>query len=579
MPYDLTVAIPTLVGSLLSAVATSCVLISYIVYADQQRSFRHALVLNLALAEFINSLNNSISGIYAIVNRGNIAEGPACSLNGWVGQWSVQAADFSILAIAVVTLLTITRKTYMPNASLLSKVLICASVWVIPTITATTAAGLEELKPVSGNWCWISGKRTDLRYALGHGWRFSIILGTIGIYIYIWVYMRRHFIQLHNLSGGRSYGQGSSNKAAKRRTFHRDNAIELRSESQTELHEINVEYRYEVKHSEGRSGTSLGKDLDIESSVGDNRRPSETTLGSPLSPVSPYIKDPSALTKDFPPADSVRNVAIAMPGSNAKVAISGAYESGTTPQRNGASPRDLEREIKRMLLLNAYPVLYIILWLPGILNRLVEASGHSSYPLAILQCSTQYIGLANAITYGFNEHLKTTKQQLAMGIFYFDPRDIAARAQITAANQRNSPLLRLPAELRNRIYEYALGGHKIYMVIRFSENKEKLWLDRTDRCGVVPAFTLLKVCSQINAEAALLPYSLNTFCFDHPLRTYLLKDFSMSTTQATRRLEFSWRVMDHCFFEEISSFLLPFEGLQELGLGYEYGPRCPAVLE
>ncbi|OAG21679.1 hypothetical protein CC77DRAFT_833720 [Alternaria alternata] len=408
MPYDLTVAIPTLVGSLLSAVATSCVLISYIVYADQQRSFRHALVLNLALAEFINSLNNSISGIYAIVNRGNIAEGPACSLNGWVGQWSVQAADFSILAIAVVTLLTITRKTYMPNASLLSKVLICASVWVIPTITATTAAGLEELKPVSGNWCWISGKRTDLRYALGHGWRFSIILGTIGIYIYIWVYMRRHFIQLHNLSGGRSYGQGSSNKAAKRRTFHRDNAIELRSESQTELHEINVEYRYEVKHSEGRSGTSLGKDLDIESSVGDNRRPSETTLGSPLSPVSPYIKDPSALTKDFPPADSVRNVAIAMPGSSAKVAISGAYESGTTPQRNGASPRDLEREIKRMLLLNAYPVLYIILWLPGILNRLVEASGHSSYPLAILQCSTQYIGLANAITYGFNEHLKTT---------------------------------------------------------------------------------------------------------------------------------------------------------------------------
>lgn len=116
----------------------------------------------------------------------------------------------------------------------------------------------------------------------------------------------------------------------------------------------------------------------------------------------------TALTKDFPPADSVRNVAIAMPGSNAKVAISGAYESGTTPQRNGASPRDLEREIKRMLLLNAYPVLYIILWLPGILNRLVEASGHSSYPLAILQCSTQYIGLANAITYGFNEHLKTT---------------------------------------------------------------------------------------------------------------------------------------------------------------------------
>ena len=98
-----------------------------------------------------------------------------------------------------------------------------------------------------------------------------------------------------------------------------------------------------------------------------------------------------------------------MPGSTAPAQISGAYESGTTPQRSGGThPRDLEREIKRMLLLNAYPVLYIILWLPGILNRLVEAAGHSSYLLTILQCSTQYIGLANAITYGFNEHLKTT---------------------------------------------------------------------------------------------------------------------------------------------------------------------------
>lgn len=160
------------------------------------------------------------------------------------------------------------------------------------------------MKPVSGNWCWISGKRTDLRYALGHGWRFSIIFGTVGIYVYVWIYMRRHFIQLNNLNGGLSYGQGSAAKASKRRTFHRDNAIELRSESQTELHEINVEYRYEVKHSDGRSGTSLGKD-DIESSVGDlerdDRRPSEITLSSPISPKSPYIKGSSGASS-FPAA-------------------------------------------------------------------------------------------------------------------------------------------------------------------------------------------------------------------------------------------------------------------------------------
>ena len=48
--FTLTVAVPTLVGSLCSAAATSCVLVCYVIYANQQRSFRHALVLNLAIA-------------------------------------------------------------------------------------------------------------------------------------------------------------------------------------------------------------------------------------------------------------------------------------------------------------------------------------------------------------------------------------------------------------------------------------------------------------------------------------------------------------------------------------------------
>jgi hypothetical protein len=149
---------------------------------------------------------------------------------------------------------------------------------------------LKELKPVSGNWCWISGQRTDLRYALGHGWRFIIIFGTIGIYVYIWIYMRKHFSQMKSLSGGFSSGQESATKAGKRRTFHRDDAIGMRSESQTELYEINVEYHYEVNRSANKSGTSLGKD-DIECAVmdleKDDRRPREMTFSPPTSPRSP----------------------------------------------------------------------------------------------------------------------------------------------------------------------------------------------------------------------------------------------------------------------------------------------------
>ncbi len=61
--------------------------------------------------------------------------------------------------------------------------------------------------------------------------------------------------------------------------------------------------------------------------------------------------------------------------------------------------------IKRTLLLNAYPIAYIILWIPGIANRIAEATNHPSQILAVAQASTQFVGLANAITYGINERV------------------------------------------------------------------------------------------------------------------------------------------------------------------------------
>jgi hypothetical protein len=40
--------------------------------------------------EFLNSLNNSISGIYAVTGHKPLSPGLACEVNGWAGQFSVQ---------------------------------------------------------------------------------------------------------------------------------------------------------------------------------------------------------------------------------------------------------------------------------------------------------------------------------------------------------------------------------------------------------------------------------------------------------------------------------------------------------
>lgn len=61
--------------------------------------------------------------------------------------------------------------------------------------------------------------------------------------------------------------------------------------------------------------------------------------------------------------------------------------------------------VEKVLLLNAYPLLYVILWLPGLANRLVEATGNSSQLAQVLQCTTQFVGLANAFTFGWNEQV------------------------------------------------------------------------------------------------------------------------------------------------------------------------------
>ena len=72
------------------------------------------------------------------------------------------------------------------------------------------------------------------------------------------------------------------------------------------------------------------------------------------------------------------------------------------------SPDARYQAIQRVLLLNAYPLAYIILWLPGIANRLIEATGRECTATQFLQATTQLVGLANALTYGWNE--KVAKQ-------------------------------------------------------------------------------------------------------------------------------------------------------------------------
>ncbi|KAF2732724.1 hypothetical protein EJ04DRAFT_565716 [Polyplosphaeria fusca] len=124
------------------------------------------------------------------------------------------------------------------------------------------------------------------------------------------------------------------------------------------------------------------------------------------------------------------------------------------------------------------------------------------------------------------------------------PVDIVAKvfdkgsdqAKLWALNATESPLLRLPAELRLAIYELVLGGPNTILITHNTEGKytSRVWgpsnpfrLEISRPGGYGPAyidvsdvqkgFTLLNgVCRQLYHETAVLPYQLNIWMKSRP---------------------------------------------------------------
>ncbi|TVY65568.1 hypothetical protein LSUE1_G007497, partial [Lachnellula suecica] len=212
---DLAIAVPALIGSLLSMLAAGFIIICYIILPHQPH-FRHILILNLAIADFLNATNSTISGMYLVINK-SIPPGIGCAFNGLVAQITVQvkmsdlseknfadqplgkATDFAILSIALATLITLRQTTYEPPMSQAKKLFITFGIWLVPFITGSIGLLLHAYQPVSGNKCWIRADSPVLRYSLGHGWRLAIIFITIAIYIYLFVHVHNHFSSLRQI--------------------------------------------------------------------------------------------------------------------------------------------------------------------------------------------------------------------------------------------------------------------------------------------------------------------------------------------------------------------------------------------
>lgn len=280
----------------------------------------------------------------------------------------------------------------MPTISRTKKILICISIWIIPLATGSIAVAMGVMMPSGANWCWISASRTDLRYALTHAWRFAVILAIICIYGYVYYHVSRRFksLAISQPTNHNSMAMHSRNASTQKTLY----AIATQPQASPDPADFK-----ELRNLHGRSWLRLSNSPEMP-------LPPNSTL--PKEAVS-LNRTVTATTDGFEETNR-RNTNLTRPGTGRKT------EAQEPPQQ-----KRVEREVKRMLLMNAYPILYVLLWIPGLVNRLLQAANHplSSRVLDALQAAPVFIGFANAVTYGFNQHLR---RRIASDFYYWRAR-------------------------------------------------------------------------------------------------------------------------------------------------------------
>ena len=323
-------------------------------------------------------MNNVISAIYTLTHK-QIQSGPGCNFNGFISQISVQATDCSILAITIVTVLTITNKTsgLIDHHSSVKNFLIAGACWILPLITASIGLATHNYSPATGGWCWLKPQPVYLRYVLTHAWRITFIIVEIVLFTHLYLYLRSHFKALDDASHGNS-GSGSA-------------LLGNRQDQSTKFSTVSTDSTDEDEPSTALNNSGIQKGVDIQTGI--MNAGSEGSNSS----VTSTITSPSRKTMTM---SFFKNPIAFFQKSHMPIPPSPAGRGGV-----GLNASNRPKKIQRVLLLSVYPIAYIILWIPGIANRLSEAAGHPSPALQVLQSTTTYIGFANAITYGWNEKI------------------------------------------------------------------------------------------------------------------------------------------------------------------------------
>ncbi|KAF2463377.1 uncharacterized protein BDR25DRAFT_298177 [Lindgomyces ingoldianus] len=172
------------VVSVLSIIGAGWIVMSFCLF-KQVRTFRHQLILGLAISDFLMAVNFLSS--CAVNLSGHILSDPRqktfCSFNGFMTQFFVVQTDYWVLVIAVSTFLILANYKLQSTWIQEHRIVLWCLPWGFSALWATLGLVIGGYGDI-GAWCWFTSDRVRLLVNFIPRW--FIILIILGLYVHLY---------------------------------------------------------------------------------------------------------------------------------------------------------------------------------------------------------------------------------------------------------------------------------------------------------------------------------------------------------------------------------------------------------
>ncbi|KAK5663849.1 hypothetical protein OQA88_52 [Cercophora sp. LCS_1] len=210
-------------SSILSVVGAGWMIASFLVFPNL-RTFRHQLILGLAVSDFVMAINTLLSTAMNLGGRwiGAPEQAHFCTFNGYMTQVFVIQTDYWVLVIAVYTYCLMNDRRRVSTWFETYPWAPWAAPWVLSVALASAWLAVVGYGDI-GAWCWLTSD--ELRLYANFIQRWIIIAAMMLMYLQTHFVIARTHRQLASLQEGSSEGGAatvvSSRHAQKVKRFAR----------------------------------------------------------------------------------------------------------------------------------------------------------------------------------------------------------------------------------------------------------------------------------------------------------------------------------------------------------------------